>query len=207
MAYTTVSVIKDGPVARVSFCRPEIHNAFNDTLIYELTDVFAALNADRSLRVIVLTGEGKSFCAGADLNWMRRVKDYSFEKNLEEALALANLFYLIYTTPLPVIGRINGAAIGGGTGFVSVCDIAVAAESAKFSFSEVKIGVVPACIGPYVIRKIERGRPANFSSPANGSPPPRPSASDWSTASIPMPNSIWKSTNWWQPCCPPDPMP
>ncbi len=162
MAYTTVSVIKDGPVARVSFCRPEIHNAFNDTLIYELTDVFAALNADRSLRVIVLTGEGKSFCAGADLNWMRRVKDYSFEKNLEEALALANLFYLIYTTPLPVIGRINGAAIGGGTGFVSVCDIAVAAESAKFSFSEVKIGVVPACIGPYVIRKIGEGKAREF---------------------------------------------
>ncbi|MDD4051457.1 MAG: enoyl-CoA hydratase-related protein, partial [candidate division Zixibacteria bacterium] len=152
--YTTVACIKDGPVARVSFCRPEIHNAFNDTLIFEMTDLFTALKADKSLRVVVLTGEGKSFCAGADLNWMRRVKEYSFEKNLEEALALADLFYLIYTLPLPVIGRINGAAIGGGTGFVAVCDIAVAAESAKFSFSEVKIGVVPACIGPYVIRKI-----------------------------------------------------
>ena len=162
MAYTTVSVKKDGSVARVSFCRPEIHNAFNDTLIYELTDVFTSLKTDRSLRVIVLTGEGKSFCAGADLNWMRRVKDYSFEKNLEEALALANLFYLIYTTPLPVIGRINGAAIGGGTGFVAVCDIAVAAESARFSFSEVKIGVVPACIGPYVIRKIGEGKAREF---------------------------------------------
>jgi len=160
--YQTVKLIKDGPVARVSFCRPEIHNAFNDTLIYELTDLFTALKADTKLRVVVLTGEGKSFCAGADLNWMRRVKDYSFEKNLEEALALANLFWLIYSLPLPVVGRINGAAIGGGTGFVAVCDIAVAAESAKFSFSEVKIGVVPACIGPYVIRKIGEGKAREF---------------------------------------------
>jgi methylglutaconyl-CoA hydratase len=160
--YTTVACVKDGPVARVSFCRPEIHNAFNDTLIFEMTDLFTALKADSTLRVVVLTGQGKSFCAGADLNWMRRVKDYSFEKNLEEALALADLFYLIYTLPLPVIGRINGAAIGGGTGFVAVCDIAVAAESAKFSFSEVKIGVVPACIGPYVIRKIGAGKAREF---------------------------------------------
>ncbi|MEZ5359039.1 MAG: enoyl-CoA hydratase/isomerase family protein [Candidatus Zixiibacteriota bacterium] len=161
-AYTTVKLEKKGPVAYVSFCRPEIHNAFNDTLIFEMTDLFQSLKDDKDLRVIVLTGEGKSFCAGADLNWMRRVKDYSYEKNLEESLALADLFYLIYTMPLPVIGRINGAAIGGGTGFVSVCDIAVAAESAKFSFSEVKIGVVPACIGPYVIKKIGEGKAREF---------------------------------------------
>ena len=160
--YSTVKLEKKGPVAIVSFCRPEIHNAFNDTLIYEMTDLFKSLKEDDELRVIVLTGEGKSFCAGADLNWMRRVKEYSYEKNLEESLALADLFYLIYTMPLPVIGRINGAAIGGGTGFVSVCDIAVAAESAKFSFSEVKIGVVPACIGPYVIRKIGEGKAREF---------------------------------------------
>lgn len=160
--YETVKIIKDGPVARVSFCRPEIHNAFNDTLIYEMTDLFKALKEDKEVRVVILTGEGKSFCAGADLNWMRRVKDYSFEKNYEESLALADLLYLIYTMPLPIIGRINGAAIGGGTGFVSVCDIAVAAESAKFSFSEVKIGVVPACIGPYVIKKIGEGYAREF---------------------------------------------
>ena len=160
--YETVKIQQDGPVARVSFCRPEIHNAFNDSLIYEMTDLFSSLKQDGDLRVIVLTGEGKSFCAGADLNWMRRVKDYSFEKNLEESMALAKLFWLIYSMPLPVIGRINGAAIGGGTGFVAVCDIAVAAESAKFSFSEVKIGVVPACIGPYVIRKIGEGKAREF---------------------------------------------
>ena len=160
--YETIKIERDGPVARVFFCRPEIHNAFNDTLIYEMTDLFAALKEDQDLRVIVLTGEGKSFCAGADLNWMRRVKDYSFEKNLEESLALADLFWLIYTMPVPIIGRINGAAIGGGTGFVAVCDISVAAESAKFSFSEVKIGVVPACIGPYVIKKIGEGKAREF---------------------------------------------
>ncbi len=161
-AYETIRMQKEGSVAKVSFCRPEVHNAFNDTLIYEMTDLFKLIREDKDLRVIVLTGEGKSFCAGADLNWMRRVKDYSYEKNLEESLALADLFYLIYTMPLPVIGRINGAAIGGGTGFVSVCDIAVAAESAKFSFSEVKIGVVPACIGPYVIKKIGEGKAREF---------------------------------------------
>ncbi len=160
--YKTVKLEINGPVAQVSFCRPEIHNAFNDTLIFEMTDLFKSIKENKDIRVVVLTGEGKSFCAGADLNWMRRVKDYSFEKNLEESLALADLFYLIYSLPVPVIGRINGAAIGGGTGFVSVCDIAVAAESAKFSFSEVKIGVVPACIGPYVIKKIGEGKAREF---------------------------------------------
>jgi len=160
--YETIKIQKEGLVAKVIFCRPEVHNAFNDTLIYEMTDLFKSVREDKDLRVIVLTGEGKSFCAGADLNWMRRVKDYSYEKNLEESLALADLFYLIYTMPLPVIGRINGAAIGGGTGFVSVCDIAVAAESARFSFSEVKIGLVPACIGPYVIKKIGEGKAREY---------------------------------------------
>jgi methylglutaconyl-CoA hydratase len=160
--YETIKIDMDGPVARVSFCRPEIHNAFNDTLIYEMTDLFTSLKEDGDLRVIVLTGEGKSFSAGADLNWMRRVKDYSYEKNLEESLALARLFWLLYTMPLPIIGRINGAAIGGGTGFVSICDISIAGESARFSFSEVKIGVVPACIAPYVLRKIGEGKAREF---------------------------------------------
>ncbi len=160
--YQTIRLDIDGPVARISFCRPEIHNAFNDTLISEMTDLFQAIKLRDDIRVVVLTGEGKSFCAGADLNWMRRVKDYSFEKNLAESLELAELFSLIYNLPIPVIGRINGAAIGGGTGFVAVCDIAVAAESARFSFSEVKIGVVPACIGPYVIKKIGEGKAREF---------------------------------------------
>jgi methylglutaconyl-CoA hydratase len=158
MQYTTLKYQKDGRIGRVSFCRPEIHNAFNGTVITEMAHLFGELAKDDHLRVIVLTGEGKSFCAGADLNWMREVINQSFEQNLSEANALAELFYQIYTFKRPVIGRINGAAIGGGTGFVAVCDIAAAARSAKFSFSEVKIGVVPACIGPYVIRKMGEGK-------------------------------------------------
>ena len=158
MKYTTLKYRRDGRIGRVSFCRPEIHNAFNGTVITEMSHLFSALAKDDDLRVILLTGEGKSFCAGADLNWMREVVTQSFEQNLAESNALANLFYQIYTFKRPVVGRINGAAIGGGTGFVAVCDIAIAARSAKFSFSEVKIGVVPACIGPYVIRKMGEGK-------------------------------------------------
>jgi len=158
MHYTTLKYQRDGRIGRVSFCRPEIHNAFNGTVITEMSHLFTELAKDDDLRVILLTGEGKSFCAGADLNWMREVITQSFEQNLSESNALAELFHQIYTFKRPVVGRINGAAIGGGTGFVAVCDIAIAARSAKFSFSEVKIGVVPACIGPYVIRKMGEGK-------------------------------------------------
>jgi methylglutaconyl-CoA hydratase len=160
--YTTLKCHIDGGVARVDFCRPEVHNAFNDTLIYEMSDLFKELEQEKALRVIVLSGEGKSFCAGADLNWMKRVITQSFEENLKEANALAELFARIYNFRCPVIGRINGAAIGGGVGFVAVCDIALAAETAIFSFSEVKIGLVPACIGPYVVKKIGEGKAREF---------------------------------------------
>lgn len=158
MDYTTIKYEKSGPIARVTFCRPEIHNAFNGTVITEMSDVFHEIDKDDDIRVVVLTGAGKSFCAGADLNWMRAIVDQTFEENLIESNALADLFYQIHTFKRPVIGKINGAAIGGGTGFVAVCDIALAARSAKFSFSEVKIGVVPACIGPYVIKKMGEGK-------------------------------------------------
>lgn len=162
MNYSTIKYkIEDG-VAYVTFCRPEVHNAFNADLIYEMTDLFSKLNEEKSLRVVILTGEGKSFCSGADLNWMKQVITQSFEENLKESNALANLFDKIYNFRCPVIGRINGAAIGGGVGFVAVSDIAIAAESAKFSFSEVKIGLVPACIGPYVIKKIGEGKAREF---------------------------------------------
>ncbi len=158
MNYTTISYKVDAAVATVLFNRPEIHNAFNATVITELTDAFTHIGRSHDIRVAILTGAGKSFCSGADLNWMRSVISQSFDENLAEATALAELFYLIYSLRQPVIARVNGAAIGGGTGFVSVCDMAIAARSAKFSFSEVKIGVVPACIGPYVVRKIGEGR-------------------------------------------------
>ncbi|MCK4373179.1 MAG: enoyl-CoA hydratase/isomerase family protein [candidate division Zixibacteria bacterium] len=158
MNYDTITFKTDDRIARVTFCRPEIHNAFNSTMISEMTDVFGKIEKDEDIRVVLLTGEGKSFCAGADLNWMRGVIKQTFDQNLAESNALAELFNKIYRCRRPVIGRINGAAIGGGTGFVAVCDMAIAARSAKFSFSEVKIGVVPACIGPYVVKKMGEGK-------------------------------------------------
>jgi methylglutaconyl-CoA hydratase len=158
----TVRVETAGKIGRVTFCRPEVHNAFNDQVIDEMTFAFKRLKTDSDVRVVILSGDGKSFCAGADLNWMRRVKDSAFEDNLDEARRLADLFWDIYSFPKPVVGRINGAAIGGGTGFVAVTDIAVAAQSAVFSFSEVKIGVVPACISPYVIKRVGEGKAREF---------------------------------------------
>ncbi len=158
MHFTTLKFEKKDNIAQVIFNRPEIHNAFNSTVISEMSQVFYQIAKEDTLRAVVLTGAGKSFCAGADLNWMKSVKEQGYETNLNESNSLADLFYQIYTCKLPVIGRINGAAIGGGTGFVALCDIAIAAKSAVFSFSEVKIGLVPACIGPYVIKKMGEGR-------------------------------------------------
>ena len=149
-------------VAHVTFNRPDVHNAFNDTMIKELSTVFDDIAENPDIRVVVVTGEGKSFCAGADLNWMRRVKDYSYEDNLRESLELAQMLYKIYASPKPTIARVNGAAIGGGTGLVAVCDIAIGATIARFSFSEVKLGLIPACISPYVLKKCGEGRCREF---------------------------------------------
>jgi len=157
-SFTTIQFSQMGTTAYITFNRPDIHNAFNATVISEMSAVFHEIAKDNTLRAVVLTGAGKSFCAGADLNWMKAVKEQGYENNLKESNLLADLFYQIFTCPLPVIGKINGAAIGGGTGFVALCDIAIAAKSAVFSFSEVKIGLVPACIGPYVIKKMGEGR-------------------------------------------------
>jgi len=120
MAYETVAYSKDNRIAKVSFCRPKVHNAFNSTVIAEMADVFRRIAADDEIRVVVITGEGKSFCAGADLNWMRGVISQSFEENLAESNDLADLFWQIYTCKRPVIGKINGAAIGGGTGVLGI---------------------------------------------------------------------------------------
>jgi methylglutaconyl-CoA hydratase len=151
--YKTVRCDVKDRVARIVFSRPDVHNAFNDTMILELLDVVARLREPSDVRVVVITGQGKSFCAGADVNWMRRVMDFSFEENFQESLKLAELMYSVYSLDLPTVAMINGAAIGGGMGFVSAADIAVAASNARFSLSEVKLGLVPACISPYVIRK------------------------------------------------------
>ena len=157
-SYTTIKYEKKNQVGYATFSRPEIHNAFNSTLIREMLHLFSEIEKDADLRLVVLTGEGKSFCAGADLNWMRSVINQTFEENLAESHELAELLHKVYSCKKPVIGRINGAAIGGGTGFVAVCDIAIASKLAKFSFSEVKIGIVPACIGPYVVKKMGEGK-------------------------------------------------
>jgi methylglutaconyl-CoA hydratase len=158
MAYSTIQTKHDNELGWITFNRPEIHNAFNSAVIAEMSAAFSEMENDSAVRVVILTGAGKSFCAGADLNWMRGVISQSFDENLAESNALADLFWQIYSFKRPVIARVNGAAIGGGTGFVAACDIAIAAKSAVFSFSEVKIGVVPACIGPYVVKKMGEGK-------------------------------------------------
>ncbi len=147
--------IHDG-IATVTLARPEIHNAFNDELIAELTATFESLANSASVRAVVLTGEGKSFCAGADLNWMKRMKDYGEAENIADAKRLADLFYTIDTCPVPVIGAIHGAALGGGAGLVAVCDYVIAAEDTVFGFTEARLGLVPAVISPFVMAKIGR---------------------------------------------------
>ena len=152
--YETIRLERDGTTTRVTLCRPDIRNAFNEVMIRELREAFAGIEKDNDCRCVVLSGEGKSFCAGADLHWMGRVVNYGYEENYQDSLALAKLMREIYDCRKPVIGRINGAAIGGGTGLVAVCDIVLAAEDAVFSFSEVKIGLVPACISPFVLKRV-----------------------------------------------------
>ena len=160
--FETISYSVEDKTAKILLSRPEVHNAFNDAMIRELLDVFQEISKSEDIRVAILTGSGKSFCAGADLNWMKRVINFTYEENKKESLDLADLFYLIYSLPKPTIARVNGSAIGGGAGLVAVCDIAIASEDAKFSLSEVKLGLVPACISPYVIRKVGEGRCREF---------------------------------------------
>ena len=160
--YNTIRCEIEKEVVKVFLNRPEVHNAFNDIMIKELLEVFRKLHDGGDARVVILSGAGKSFCAGADLNWMKRVKDFSFEENLRESIEISELMYSIYSLKLPTIARVNGAAVGGGMGFVAACDIAVAASDARFSLSEVKLGLVPACISPYVIRKAGEGACREF---------------------------------------------
>lgn len=145
---------RDDGVLRVQINRPEVHNAFDDVLISEAIELFENEAAFESIRAVVLSGSGPNFCAGADLNWMSRMVDWSREQNAEDSARLARMFALIDRCPVPVIGRIQGAAIGGGVGLVAVCDIAIATSDAKFGLSEVKLGILPAVISPYVIGKI-----------------------------------------------------
>ena len=141
-------------VARVVLDRPDLRNAFDDVLIARLTEAFGMLAADDTVRAIVLAGEGRSFCAGADLSWMKRMVSYGPEENRRDAAALAEMFRRVDTCPKPVVARVQGAALGGGAGLVAVCDVVVAAEDALLGTTEVRLGIVPAVISPFVVRKI-----------------------------------------------------
>jgi methylglutaconyl-CoA hydratase len=154
MGYETVEVKSENMVAWVALNRPEVRNAFNEVMIEELIQVLDQIEKDDSVRVMVLTGNGKAFCAGADLNWMKKMKNFTYEENYQDALRLAELMYKIYNLPKPTIARVNGASIGGSNGLLAACDMAIASHRAEFSMSEVKIGLVPACIGPYLVKKV-----------------------------------------------------
>ena len=143
-------------VATVTMDRPDVRNAFDDTLIAELAQAAGHLGADDAVRVVVLTGAGSIFSAGADLNWMRSMKTWTFEQNVADSTRMNGMFRALYDLPKPLIGRINGHALGGGTGLTAVCDIAVAQREALFGFTEVVLGLAPAVISPYVVRKVGR---------------------------------------------------
>lgn len=152
-----LSIASDDSVVRVTLNRPEVRNAFNEELIAELTawaESIAAQPVRRRPRVAVLSGAGKVFCAGADLTWMSKMAAYTHEQNVRDARAMARMFEALDTLPIPLIGRIHGAALGGGVGLAAVCDIVVAADDVAFAFTEVKLGILPAVISPYAIAKI-----------------------------------------------------
>ena len=154
MDYQTLQIEISEGIATVWMNRPDRHNAFDETLIAELGEAVQRLDDDPMIRVIVLAGRGKSFSAGADLNWMRRAAGYGVEENLRDARALAAMLRAIDRVQKPTVARIHGAALGGGTGLACVCNIAIASTEASFATTEVKFGIVPATIGPYVVRAI-----------------------------------------------------
>lgn len=155
MNYQTLKITKNSStIFTLILNRPTVHNAFDETLISEMTQALEQLSQEKNLRVLLITGEGKSFSAGADLNMMQRMANFTEAENLADAKKLANLMNLLYNFPIPTIALVNGATYGGGVGLVACCDIALANESAKFCLSEVKLGLIPAVISPYVIAAI-----------------------------------------------------
>lgn len=152
MKTSCLTVEVSGPVATITLAQPEVRNAFSDEVIAQITQAFRSVAARDDVRAIVLAAQGPAFCAGANLHWMRRMADYSDEENRLDAGLLAEMLHVIYTCPQPTIARVQGDVYAGGLGLVAACDMAVAADSAGFCLSEVKIGLIPATIGPYVIR-------------------------------------------------------
>lgn len=157
-----VRVRAEGGIATVTMDRPDLHNAFNETMISELQAAFEDVGRRPGVRAVVLSGEGKSFCAGADVHWMKRMVGYSFDENLADALTLARMLRTIHDCPRPVIARVHGAALGGGTGLTAACDMAVALETAVFGFTEARLGIIPAVISPFALHKIGGGHARRF---------------------------------------------
>jgi methylglutaconyl-CoA hydratase len=152
---TTLDIRRPSPlVAEVWLNRPEVRNAFNDGVIAELTAAFEGFAQDSDLRAVVLASHGKAFCAGADLSWMRTMAGYSWAENQADAARLAQMLWLVYSCPVPVVGRIHGDCYAGGVGLAAVCDVLVAAQGMHFCLSEARLGLLPATIGPYVIKAL-----------------------------------------------------
>lgn len=154
MQYQTLEIVRDGHVATVWMNRPDVRNAFNERAIEELTQVFRALDQEPAVRAIVLAARGPAFCAGADLNWMKKMAGYSEEENRTDAQALAAMLHVIHECSKPTVARVQGDCYAGGMGLVAACDIAVAVDGVGFCLSEVRLGLIPATIAPYVIRAI-----------------------------------------------------
>ena len=152
-SYETIETTNEKGVLTVWLNRPDVHNAFNELMLKEVTGCFESQEAMDAV-CIVLRGRGKSFCAGVDLNWMKSVSQNSYDTNYRESLLLSKCFYTIYTCPKPTIAIIHGVSLGGANGLLSACDLAYCTDDATFSLSEIKIGIVPACISPYVVKRV-----------------------------------------------------
>ena len=158
MSFSRLSYSIDRRICRITLSRPEKRNAFDDLLVDELIRAFLEASKDSEVKVIILAGEGKAFCAGADLAYLQKLSAYDFSQNLEDSKNLMRLFHLIYTMRKPVLAKVNGAAIAGGCGLATVCDIVVASEESTFGYTEVSIGFIPAIVMTFLVRRIGEGR-------------------------------------------------
>ena len=154
MEYKTIEVKKNKDITTIFLNRTEVHNAMNEALMKELVLCFKNLINDEKVRIIIITGKGKSFCAGADLNWMKSMVNYSKKQNIQDSNLLLELYDIIYHCPKPVIAKVNGHAFGGGLGLFAVCDLVISVPDCKFAFSEVKLGIIPSVISTYIARRI-----------------------------------------------------
>ena len=154
MKYETIEINREDDIVTVNLNRPDVHNAMSEQLMKELINCFKEISKDDNVRIIILTGNGKSFCAGADLNWMKSMAKYTMEENIRDSKLLLDLYEAIYSCPKPVMGKINGHAFGGGIGLIAVCDITIGIPGKKYAFSEVNLGIIPSVISTYIVRRI-----------------------------------------------------